>query len=184
LNPAIIALSSPRNFTKNHTMKKDMTTVPKMMSLRDFFQRKTKIIGEHMKTTNQKTVSRKATPAKTNRGARSTSLRVESSTAENAFATMPLERSKSRPFPEELLTVIEAKMDVGFGNQLFIRGEGPGLSWSKGEKLTCVEGNTWRWMTSGDEPLIFKLLLNDEIWSSGENLEAVPGAKVELVPTF
>jgi hypothetical protein len=30
------------------------------------------------------------------------------------------------------VTTIEAKIDVGFGNNLFVRGEGPGLSWEKG----------------------------------------------------
>ncbi len=41
------------------------------------------------------------------------------------------------------LTVINAKVDVGFGNSLFVRGEGPGLSWSKGLPMTNVGSELW-----------------------------------------
>ena len=39
---------------------------------------------------------------------------------------------------------IEAKIDVGFGNTLYLRGEGVGLSWTQGVPLTCVDGKTWK----------------------------------------
>ncbi len=43
------------------------------------------------------------------------------------------------------VTTIEAHLNVGLGNQLFIRGQGDGLSWEKGQPLTCLEASRWLW---------------------------------------
>src|SRR6185437_14125736 len=87
-------------------------------------------------------------------------------------------RSSAKP------VTTEAKIDVGFGNTLFLRGEGLGLSWTKGVPLTCVDGNTWKWTGDASEQVKFKLLLNDQVWSQGEDLIATPGQKVEIAPAF
>jgi hypothetical protein len=79
---------------------------------------------------------------------------------------------------------IEAKIDVGFGNTLYLRGEGLGLSWTQGVPLTCVDGKTWKWTGETTEQLKFKLLLNDQVWSQGEDLVATPGQKLEISPAF
>lgn len=79
---------------------------------------------------------------------------------------------------------IEAKIDVGFGNTLYLRGEGLGLSWSQGVPLTCVDGKTWKWTGETSQLLKFKLLLNDKVWSQGEDLVANPGQRVEISPAF
>lgn len=79
---------------------------------------------------------------------------------------------------------IEAKIDVGFGNMLYLRGEGLGLSWSQGVPLTCVDGKTWKWTGETTGQLRFKLLINDEVWSQGEDLVATPGEKLEISPAF
>ena len=79
---------------------------------------------------------------------------------------------------------IEARIDVGFGNTLYLRGEGTGLSWAQGVPLTCVDGKTWKWTGEAKDKLKFKLLLNDQIWSQGEDLIAAPGQKVEISPAF
>ena len=79
---------------------------------------------------------------------------------------------------------IEAKIDVGFGNTLYLRGEGVGLSWNQGVPLTCVDGKTWKWTGETKEQLKFKLLLNDQVWSQGEDLVATPGQTVEISPAF
>ena len=44
---------------------------------------------------------------------------------------------------------ITAKIDIGFGNSLFIRGGGAGLSWGKGSPLSCTSGDTWTVVLSG-----------------------------------
>lgn len=82
------------------------------------------------------------------------------------------------------VTVIEARVDVGFGNNLFLRGQGAGLSWDRGIPLTCLDGKIWQWKGNVPDRLTFKLLLNDSVWSKGEDLVAAPGQKIEVVPTF
>jgi hypothetical protein len=82
------------------------------------------------------------------------------------------------------LTTIEASIDVGFGNALYLRGQGPGLSWDSGIRLTCVDDSTWRWTGMSSEKLTFKLLLNDSVWSQGEDLVVTPGAKLKVAPVF
>jgi biopolymer transport protein ExbB/TolQ len=52
---------------------------------------------------------------------------------------------------------------IGIGNKLFVRGEGPGLSWDKGVPLQFVSIGKWRWETADAiEPLTVKLYKNDE----------------------
>jgi hypothetical protein len=81
--------------------------------------------------------------------------------------------------------LIKAKVDVGWGNALFIRGQGSGLRWDKGQPLACVDAATWVWPdTQPRERVEFKLLLNDKIWSAGPNLVAEPGRPVEVTPSF
>jgi hypothetical protein len=80
---------------------------------------------------------------------------------------------------------IVAKADVGFGNSLYLRGGGGGLSWDKGVLLDCVSGDTWKGVLSGvDKPLTFKLLVNDKTWSTGADFVASPGDTVTVTPTF
>jgi hypothetical protein len=86
------------------------------------------------------------------------------------------------PEPE---TMVTAKMDVGFGNALFIRGEGGGLSWDKGQPLDCVEGTTWVWANRrAKDHVTFKLLVNDQLWCRGENIRVEPGQTIEVLPAF
>jgi hypothetical protein len=84
----------------------------------------------------------------------------------------------------ETLTVIDVKHDVGFGNTLFVRGQGGGLTWERGVPLDCVDGKTWRWAAKVKAPLTFKLLINDQIWASGGDITVKPGQKLEVKPTF
>jgi hypothetical protein len=82
-------------------------------------------------------------------------------------------------------TVIIAKIDVGFGNTLYLRGDGPGLSWNKGVVLTCADDAAWTIsLANAVRPVVFKFLLNDETWSRGEDYTAAPGSTAELTPTF
>lgn len=85
--------------------------------------------------------------------------------------------------PEEI--TITVQLDVGFGNQLFIRGEGAGLSWTSGVQLECAYDDQWTIkLTPVYGTVTFKLLLNDLIWSLGENFAAEPGANLVLMPEF
>jgi hypothetical protein len=82
------------------------------------------------------------------------------------------------------LTTIEVKIDVGFGNAVFLRGQGSGLTWDHGVPLACVDGGTWRWSQTVAAPITFKVLLNDKVWSAGNDLVVTPGQKVQVSPKF
>lgn len=75
---------------------------------------------------------------------------------------------------------------IGIGNRLFIRGEGPGLSWEKGVPLQFVSIGKWRWETNdANGPVQFKLFKNDEheCTTLGQ-LTIDPGHQHEVTATF
>ena len=86
---------------------------------------------------------------------------------------------------KKIATTIIAQIDIGFGNLLHIRGEGPGLSWDRGLEMDCVADNQWK-VVLGESarPIVFKFLVNDLTWSAGEDYSVEPGASVTLAPTF
>lgn len=87
--------------------------------------------------------------------------------------------------PPAKITTIIAKVDVGFGNSLYLRGDSAGLAWEKGVLMGCAGADEWVWSTdSVVGTLEFKVLLNDEIWASGENAFIAAGDRVVLEPTF
>ncbi len=82
-------------------------------------------------------------------------------------------------------TVIEASIDVGFGNALFIRGDAPGLSWTKGIAMECKGADSWTITMSGVKSAFdYKILINDLHWSAGENERAKPNAVNASTPRF
>lgn len=118
-------------------------------------------------------------------------MKVEKNTKKNLKSPMKPAASQpvktvaaAKPSPTKTITTIEAKIDVGFGNNLFVRGEGPGLSWEHGTPLKCVDPQTWQWSAEASDPLKVKLLLNDAIWMSGEDIVVPPGKRIEVSPAF
>jgi hypothetical protein len=87
--------------------------------------------------------------------------------------------------PTVVVTTISANADVGFGNALYVRGEGSGLSWEKGLRMECVSDDRWT-LALGESarPFVFKFLINDEIWSVGDDYVVAPAASITLTPTF
>ena len=82
-------------------------------------------------------------------------------------------------------TTIVAQRDVGFGNQLYVRGEGPGLSWEKGKLMSCVADDRWELRLEGaSKEVVFKFVLNDTTWSAGEDFIVAPGATTVVSPSF
>lgn len=88
------------------------------------------------------------------------------------------------PASNGTVTTIDVKLDVGFGNAVFLRGNGGGLNWERGVPLSCVDGKTWRWSGTVKDPVTFKPLINDLIWSAGTDLTVKPGQKLEVQPIF
>lgn len=83
------------------------------------------------------------------------------------------------------LTAVLARVDVGFGNLLFIRGEGPGLGWDQGVPMDCVASDHWTWSTaSATRPFAYKVLINDERWSTGDDFVAEIGVENAISPVI
>ena len=84
-----------------------------------------------------------------------------------------------------VVTTISARVDVGFGNSLYIRGEGPGLSWDKGVRMDCVGSDLWQIaLAESARAFTFKLLVNDLSWSAGPDFSAACGTSVTITPEF
>lgn len=89
------------------------------------------------------------------------------------------------PSKKEGVTRIIVKYDVGFGNQLFIRGKGAELSWENGILLKNISSNEWLWETSASFPVgEFKVLINDFQYEIGDNHRLEKGANIEYTPKF
>jgi len=87
--------------------------------------------------------------------------------------------------PKGARVTITAIVDVGFGNSVYLRGDEPYLSWSKGLVLGSVASDRWEIVLTGiDRPFQFKFLRNDEAWNSGANYTASPGDTLALTPAF
>lgn len=84
-----------------------------------------------------------------------------------------------------VVTTISARIDIGFGNTLYIRGEGTGLSWDAGLRMDCIENDLWR-VTLGEsaQGFTFKFLVNDLSWSVGPDYTAACGSSLTLTPEF
>lgn len=87
--------------------------------------------------------------------------------------------------PKRVETTITALIDVGFGNRLYLRGEGPSLSWDKGVPLDCLADDKWSIsLPESARPVVFKFLVNDISWSAGEDYSVAPGTSITVTPIF
>lgn len=119
---------------------------------------------------------------------------VKSSTATPVAMLAPTPAPTPAPAPKPVVkavatvpvvTTISARVDVGFGNALYIRGEGPGLSWDKGVRMECVGADLWQIvLAESARSFTFKLLVNDLSWSAGPDFSAACGTSVTLTPEF
>jgi len=102
------------------------------------------------------------------------------------FSQVPPEEGRSTPTPsadgQTRLTVVSY---IGIGNKLYLRGEGPGLSWDKGVPLQFVSIGRWRWET-GDAtaPVTCKVYKNDKIEAPLGPLTLAPGTEQEVTAAF
>lgn len=83
------------------------------------------------------------------------------------------------------LTRIIVKKDAGWGNSLYIRGNGAGLNWQNGVLLQCVDSDEWVWENKVAKGAVeFKILVNDQFWADGDNLIILAGETLTCSPTF
>lgn len=105
--------------------------------------------------------------------------------AKKAPAAKKVAAKKVAPAKTVVKTSIIARVDVGFGNSLYVRGEGAGLSWDKGVPLDNVSPYEWVFSsTQAKGDLTFKFLINDEVWAEGEDLTVAKGGTSISSPVF
>ena len=83
------------------------------------------------------------------------------------------------------ITRVIAKVNVGWGNSLYLRGSGAELSWDNGVAMQCIGDDEWLWeqfVPKGD--VTFKLLINDAQWSKGEDFVVAAGDSIICKPEF
>jgi hypothetical protein len=98
----------------------------------------------------------------------------------------PETEARCKPYlPSDPLTVLEAKVEVQPGDTLYIRGDGAGLSWKKGQPLTRGFGGRWIWTHNQVKGfLVVRLLLNDRVWERGREIALEAGKMFEVAPAF
>lgn len=125
----------------------------------------------------KKTTTKKTSPAK------AASAAPAKAPAKKAAAASAARRKAVPTEPPP--TFISARVNIGFGNHLYLRGEGPGLSWDHGVAMDCVAADCWAYTVKGaTSPVIFKLVLNDAKWCAGNDYVVEPGQSVTVTPTF
>ena len=103
------------------------------------------------------------------------------------FAARSPAESNTAPVPSsDGATRLLITAYIGIGNRLFLRGEGPGLTWEKGVPLQFVSIGKWRWEAADlAVPLKFKLYKNDETECTVLGLQTLaPAHQQELSATF
>ncbi|MBI2518686.1 MAG: hypothetical protein HYV95_17565 [Opitutae bacterium] len=74
---------------------------------------------------------------------------------------------------------------IGIGNKLFIRGDGPGLSWDRGVPMQFVSIGKWGWSThDAAGPVRIKLYKNDESAALSGEVTLEPGRHTEVTALF
>ncbi len=93
----------------------------------------------------------------------------------------PFKRPASSPVSLSLVAVV----NVGIGNTPYVRGDGPGLSWTEGVPMRFLEIGKWEWtIENADEPAVIQIFKNDEISAFGEEVCVGVGERVEIHPKF
>lgn len=82
-------------------------------------------------------------------------------------------------------TKIIAQADVGFGNALYVRGDGAGLSWNQGVPMKCTANDRWELtLAETSRPISFKVLINDTTWCTGPDSVVASGQTITVAPEF
>lgn len=94
--------------------------------------------------------------------------------------------SIERTLTSDGATRLLATAYIGIGNRLFIRGDGPGLSWERGVPLQFISIGKWRWETAeAGGPIRFRLYKNDELECSALGEQVLePGHLQEVTASF
>jgi hypothetical protein len=115
-----------------------------------------------------------------------TTLTPAKKTAKPVVKKTPVAPAAKAVAPKAVVTTIIANFDVGFGKSLYVRGEGPGLSWNQGVLMECVAPDQWKATLAGESvrPILFKVLIDDLAWSAEGDFSVVSGESVTITPVF
>ena len=108
---------------------------------------------------------------------------------ESTFPDTPGEAASAAPAEASVssdgATRLLATAYIGIGNKLFIRGDGPGLSWDKGVPMQFVSIGKWGWATDdATAPIACKLYKNDETAALSGEIFLEPGKHIEITAIF
>jgi len=120
-------------------------------------------------------------------GAESSSLDLFSSDYNFEEAMVSHERSPvSSAMSSDGATRLVVTSYIGIGNKLFLRGEGPGLSWDHGQPLDFVSIGKWRWQSSELTGSVkVRLFKNDRVECPGLGVILLePGHQTEVTAKF
>ncbi len=82
-------------------------------------------------------------------------------------------------------TSLVATAYIGIGNKLYLRGDGPGLSWEQGVPMQFLAIGKWGWTTTeAAVPVTCRVYRNDDTPMLEENIVIDPGTKAEITPKF
>lgn len=117
--------------------------------------------------------------------------------ANGAAAAAPIDSDESSSVVEEAPAKAESSASsdgatrllvtayIGIGNKLFIRGEGPGLSWDKGAPMQFVSIGKWGWAShDATGPVKCRLYKNDDTAALSGEVTLEPGRHVEVTALF
>lgn len=112
-----------------------------------------------------------------------TSVKKENEPSKGAKKAPKSPKSPSKQ--NKKITTIVIHYDVGYENQLFIRGNGAELSWDKGILLKNIQSNEWIWETTASfDEIEFKVLINDSCYEQGANHQTTCGSTLHYSPDF
>lgn len=85
------------------------------------------------------------------------------------------------------LTQVRVHYDVGYGNNIAIRGDTYPFSWTSGRGARYVGNGTWEFdleRIAAGQTFEFKPLINDATWSTGSNYVGTGGQTIDIYPNF
>jgi FtsZ-interacting cell division protein ZipA len=96
------------------------------------------------------------------------------------------QQPSSKQKGQKYFTKVVVRCNAGFGNNLFLRGEGiPNLSWQQGTQMKNVKADEWCWET--DQYFTkaqIKVLFNDKQYEVGDNHWVEYGKTLTFIPYF
>lgn len=117
-------------------------------------------------TASPKASGKKAAPSRDKTAAQAKTVPVSQALSQTALAKMTPNHMRARKKRRHIV----ARVNVGWGHTVYLRGDGGNLSWEVGTPLICLTNDQWVWSYAEDNaPREIKFLRNDTDWALGDN---------------